>query len=194
MPNKSYRQKYEFWLDLLRDDHREIADIIKQFKNEYKFAPALRTGLSVMWAYDNADYDTLYNLLPDIGNSSALMSALVDERKRIQQERSAIRAERQALDEQRERYFDAIGKLDEIKQLIKQQQNSQNVPVASDNSSAGDSGKGNAKQLNVPSFSAPVFDDDEDDDLDLGLSVRKDTSASNANSNFLASLAALMDD
>lgn len=121
-----------------------------------------------------------------------LMDMLAKERERFQQEREE---ERERLQQEREERESALAnKLARIESWIQEQALSPSTGTLGNNSPASHSNdQGNARQLNVPQFSAPMFDDDDDDD-DL-IDVREDKSAGKrATQNFLASLQALIDD
>ena len=173
------RIQFKFWLDDTKADEQELIAIIERWKNQRKFTKAVRDGLYLYWSCEQGSTQALQELYPKLQAQSIVHN--VDS---LQAEREALQAEREALQREREKLESITAQLSQL---------TQNKPTMGFTNARGQGLKSasddNApKTLNVPTFTAPTFDDDSDDDL---LTIRKDTST-NANQNLIKSIMGLI--
>lgn len=118
---------------------------------------------------------------------------LAEERRELDRMMDKLAQERQLLQQEREEQQNAVtSKLARIEEWIQEQALSPSTHLHTSHSQETNQ-QGNARQLPVPEFSAPSFDDDEDDDNLLDIRV-DESAGKRATQNFLASLQALIDD
>jgi hypothetical protein len=181
MAAKRYREKFTFWLDLVKDDEFALAEIVAELKKSRTFAKTIRDGIRLMIDLKNGSVKVLRELFPFVFETVA--AVLEEERVQLERERIKMEQERLRLEQERARSEQGIQKqLQKLEELLLQQGN---IPIQiSETSTSLSSGP---QQLHVPKFELPKFD--EDDELDT-IVLQKDTSTDSA-LNFLNSMMAL---
>lgn len=58
------RRKFEFWLNVLRDDHLELAQVMDSLKRQRKFARTIRDGVRLIVDLQEGRIDVLLELCP----------------------------------------------------------------------------------------------------------------------------------
>lgn len=165
MTTQRFRLRYTFWLDLHKEDERQIADQVTILKDNRTFAKTVRDGIRLIVDLQAGKVGVLLELFPFVRTMLATAQSSVIVQQTDQQ-----------------------WLLEQIEQLFHQSSSQAVLAIDTPRVTARDvtaSGGAGPKALNVPKFDLPIFDDD-DDDLDT-LIVHKD-STTNSTQNFLNSL------
>lgn len=86
MPQKRFRLRFTFWLDLTKNDEAQLADTIDRLKSQRSFTQTIRDGIRLICDLRAGKLDVLHELFPFVFESFHTA---------IEQERSKIRAEYQ---------------------------------------------------------------------------------------------------
>jgi hypothetical protein len=160
MPNRKKRSRiqYKFWLNIADDLEYHIAEICEYTKTQRSFAKTIRDGIQLIYSLRNGDLSILLAMFPWV--------------KEALQPPPAPQVDSPTVTE-----FTAILRR-ELEQLKPTQPALAATPPAIQQTSGG------PKALAVPTFAAPVFDDDDAGDT---IILRKDTST-DSGLNFVTSM------
>jgi hypothetical protein len=161
MTSTRFRLRQTFWLDLNREDEKEIAEQVAILKENRTFVKTVRDGIRLICDLRKGQVDVLFELFPWV--KAEFLAGIQP------QETAGERALREHL-ERIER------------QLLSAHFSSGTVPNTT-TSVGNPKTLSGPKPLNVQKFDLPTFDDD---DLDT-LVIKKDTSTDSAQ-NFINSL------
>lgn len=166
---KRYQVQQKFWLNKNNEEQQHLivyCEELRSSETKYSFASTIRNALRLIRDLRMGKLDVLFDLFPWV------KAELLEYMKEIQP-KPILPA---PVSPEVKKY------LQEILTKLDQPQTIPDLQPVGGNSSG-------LKQLGVPQFTVPVFDDDDDDDL---LVVEKDTSSNkNVALNFIRSMQAL---
>lgn len=82
MPRKSFRTRFEFWLDLEKPGHFSLAETIEQLKAQRAYSRTIRNGIRLITDLEAGNTDVLFELYPHL--KEALTGELEDRLDRLE--------------------------------------------------------------------------------------------------------------
>jgi hypothetical protein len=161
-PQSPHRVRYDFWLDMGKEKEAQLADHIELLKNRRRFVQTVRDGIRLIDDLRQGKLDVLFELFPWVRAEFFKYMQIPVKKDHV----------------------DLEAQLKRLEQLIIAQGLN---PVTQDEAKPPRVAEG-PKQLQVPQFAAPQFDDDDD----LLVEVKSAANTANVAENFIRSIRGLL--